>query len=516
MFDSFSSVDDLAKAYWHALSMASALRDFHKETHGLDEHHQQQVINLRSRLMSLYDSHPGFKGPAAEALFKLFLDYQQKEHAFTGNMLGDTSAHLAAATHYGKIAADSIDEAERLNARDAWQLQHDYDQQKRAGSLPTLLDPELSQIYEKYIPTDGCALFSPNSYKYVNQMEDALNTWKNNMTALAQEPPPALPPEPNEPEPFLSPPDSITYASGALSDEQKRLLNLVRAGLGYPTDSPSPADPEVEELLRVGYRDVDTIVAIIKSGHTDLFNGPQIASLMNGLSSKDQLRVVSNVLDYQKAHPDLNKHQIYNYLRFARMKSRTQDLASDIQNSSLTTKYPDATTRLLTRITQYALNSMNTVADPFQVTDDQLKDDGGGWYANVTGVWAEWSRIKVYDASGKLSDFSTPFIIATTPPKAGETDIILKDGTWIEVKNVPNMDYGSSSWKTLKREVTKYMDAGATKIIVELPQGLPAANEKRMIDQLINMGKGRGVTIEVTQPDVPFEPPLGNWGNALP
>ncbi len=297
-----------------------------------------------------------------------------------------------------------------------------------------------------------------------------------------------------------------------LTDAQKRLLQDVKSRLGMgPYD-----DTEIEALILAGYLDPNAIAAMMKNGSFAAFDDATIANMMNTLTDAQQLKFVNIVDQYQKTHPGLTSHQVYNYLRYTKMKAQAELLAQDIRTSSIANRYPAATARLLNdRLLKFALNPMLAVTDPFTVADGQLGDNGGGWYANVTGVWAEWSRVKYYDQTGQLQDFSVPFTPSVGKP--GETDIILKDGTWVEVKNVPNMDYSTSAWDNLKKEMRKYVNGGARRIRVDLPQGLPTANKTRLVRQLEAIGNAQGITIDVQYPSgIPFDPPAGNWGNNLP
>jgi len=79
------------------------------------------------------------------------------------------------------------------------------------------------------------------------------------------------------------------------------------------------------------------------------------------------------------------------------------------------------------------------------------------------------------------------------------------------------MDYNTSAWNNLKREIRKYVNGGARRIRVDLPQGLPPANEARLVRQLEAIGNARGIPVDVQYPGgIPFDPSAGNWGNNLP
>lgn len=510
-----SDIEDLKQAIQH--DFITPLSEFRTQVQPLDSIHDQSIEEFQRTIQALLG--PSFRGAAANALTDLVRHYLATERAlgdYTSNRLSEHMAQVATSCERTVAAMEptlaSLQNFPGVAAAGAVMTQTENITQEYGGP-PGPENPLWDFIMVGGLAIAGGAFLWEQAQQQakVTELWQDVQQWQANMRHLAQQTEPPLPPEPSN----IIPPMN---SSSGLSDAQKRLLNDVRSRLGTSPYN----DAEIEALIRAGYLDPDAIAAIIRGGSAiyALFNNlgdrANIVTLMGELTPAQQQRFIALVEQYQRTHPGVTSHQIYNALRYTKMKAQAEQLANEIQTSSIAHSYPAATARLLNgRLVQYALNPMIAMTDPFTVTDGQLGVNGGGWYANITGVWAEWSRAKYYNSIGQLQDFSAPFTPSAGKP--GETDIILRNGTWIEVKNVPNMDYGTSAWKILKQEVTKYINGGARHIVVELPQGLPALNKVRMEQQLKAVGNAQGVTVDVQYPNgVPFNPPADNWGNNLP
>ncbi|MBV9391212.1 MAG: hypothetical protein JOY96_04890 [Verrucomicrobia bacterium] len=313
-----------------------------------------------------------------------------------------------------------------------------------------------------------------------------------------------------------------------LTDAQKRLLNDVKSRLGSGTYD----DKEIEALILAGYLDPNAIAAIIKDGRFATFNDANVARMINELTDAQQLKFVNIVDQYQKAHPSLTSHQVYNYLRYTKMKAQLANLADNITGNDPTDPvsqaivglFPSRAADLKKRLDQKVGTSIGGVTDPFTVRDDQLN----GWYANLTGVWGEWATVKQYYQQGKLLDYSISF----PNPRDGEVDIKIKEdngtGTivtkWVEVKNVQSP---KNAWSKALDQAERYITMDhASSVIIELPQqgihGNPGPTRQQLNNLLILERRYPGVTFEVRMGSsdprlqIPFDPPVSNWGKYLP
>ncbi len=310
-----------------------------------------------------------------------------------------------------------------------------------------------------------------------------------------------------------------------LTDAQKRLLQDVKSRLGSGTYD----DKEIEALILAGYLDPNAIAAIIKNGSFAAFDDATIANMMNTLTDAQQLKVADIVEQYQKTHPGLTAHQVYNYLRYTKMKAQLANLANNITGNDPTDPvshaivglFPSRAADLKQRLDDKVGTSIGMVTDPFTIDDSDLN----GWYANLTGVWGEWATIKHYYQQGKLVDYSIPI-------SGGEVDIKIKEdngtGTlvtkWVEVKNVQSPN---NVWGKALRQVEKYITVDhANSVIVELPQQGIHGNPGPSSQQLQNLRnlerRYPGVKFEVRMGSsdprwqIPFDPPATNWGAYLP
>ncbi|BCL80906.1 hypothetical protein ccbrp13_33710 [Ktedonobacteria bacterium brp13] len=326
--------------------------------------------------------------------------------------------------------------------------------------------------------------------------------------------------------PKPSPGPSPIPPNPGLTPEQQRIHEDVKKLLQGSIYN----DWEIEQLILAGYTTPTTIVAIIKRGSTfyALFNDSKTAALMNELTSAQQLQFINNVALYQATHPGLPSHQVYNALRYIKLKAQLNLLLADTTketrdpiSQAIAHAFPTQTQAFHDRLYQDAGNPIDRVTDPFTVTDKDLT----GWYSNLTGKWGEWASIKQYMQQGKLVDFS---VILPNPTGAvdGEVDIKIREGgvvKWVEVKNV---ETPARQWGKALTQAIKYVQHGATYVIIQLPQQEVEGVNSVQPQQLNNLEQLKrrypNVTFEVrtgaSDPGIriPFDPPSTNWGSYLP
>lgn len=147
--------------------MVDALNNFFAQTHELDTNHQDQVVNVRDTIMQLYNNDPPFQGKAADNLFNVLLDYLQAEHAFSGDMQGDTSPQLAQAVQYCQTTASTINQQLQTLYNESDQYAYQLDQDRAV--------PEWDRLFRNFPPDDilnaDCVL-PPTTITRVQTMED--------------------------------------------------------------------------------------------------------------------------------------------------------------------------------------------------------------------------------------------------------------------------------------------------------------------------------------------------------
>jgi hypothetical protein len=177
---------------------------------------------------------------------------------------------------------------------------------------------------------------------------------------------------------------------------------------------------------------------------------------------------------------------------------------------------------MMTRLNKKIGNSINRVTDPFTVADGKLN----GWAPHITGIWGEWGVIKRYYQQGQLLDYS----VSLQPPEDGEVDVKINENNvtkWVEVKNVQTVD---NAWGKALDQVGRYIDTGGAKnVIIELPQqeppppgtknssNWPSVQQLQRLEALEKQHPDVHFEIRGKQnPPLPFEPPIGYWGNVIP
>ena len=176
--------------------------------------------------------------------------------------------------------------------------------------------------------------------------------------------------------------------------------------MGYSTT-------EIDELIEASYLDLGTIAAIIMAGEDicGIFSGmptnTNIASMINQLSTEQQLYFINIVKWYQSTHPSLRSEAVVNYLRYVRMTAQARRIYNELTSTdlySIAQRYGPDMRRMLDRFNKDIWNPLTSIGDPFSVTDDQLR----GGYKYLVGVWGEWASIRRADTNGVLAHFSVP------------------------------------------------------------------------------------------------------------
>ncbi len=513
----YAMVEGLA-AQWGQMAQ------FHQET--------AQMLNLHISEVLHGDGTFSYSGPAAETLWNTHLDYlsslntmvehaqtQQRRYAVLGGHFGDFLGQ-APGKVYGlsaPMAALAVLSVETSTPVLDQPIVQETEQGIEAlwGDEESIPPSPLSVVILVLIALLALFLLLVIIFYWIKSAVDDHNHQQKNTTVPSVKHK-AVP--------------TVTSGSGHsqpvnLTDAQKRLLNDVKSRLGIgPYD-----DKEIEALILAGYLDPNAIAAMIKDGSATIFTSSDIAKMMNTLTDAQQLKLLNIVEQYQKTHPDLTTHQVYNYLRYTKMKAQLANLDANITGNDPTDPvsqaivglFPSRAIDLKKRLDQKVGANFGTVTDPFTVTDVKLD----GWYANLTGVWGEWAAIKQYYQQGKLVDYSIPI-------SGGEVDIKIKEdnGTgslvtkWVEVKNVQSL---KNAWSTALDQVKKYITVDhATSVIIELPQqGIrgnsgPSRQQQQRLQDLERQYPSVQFEVRMGSSDprlqIPFDPPATNWGAYLP
>ena len=313
--------------------------------------------------------------------------------------------------------------------------------------------------------------------------------------------------------------------------------------LGYSTT-------EIDELIEASYLDPGTIAAIIMAGEDicGIFSGmptnTNIASMINQLSTEQQLYFINIVKWYQSTHPSLRSEAVVNYLRYVRMTAQARRIYNELTSTdlySIAQRYRPDMRRMLDRFNKDIWNPLTSIGDPFSVTDDQLR----GGYKYLVGVWGEWASIRRADTNGVLAHFSVPI-------PGGEVDLQEEDRSgsvwkWIEVKNTSSLQ---STWGKAVIQVENFIAQGAKDVVIQLLQQgkpeypLPSYQRMRNLQKLQNEHPDIQFGVVIAQPTdqaswnalnelrqqfpeiqfesilltsaIPFDPPADDWGNQIP
>lgn len=203
--------------------LVQTLNDFQTKTHPLDTNHQDAVAALQKSIQSLYSGDFPFHGAAADNLSKLVQDYMKAEHSFTGTQ-GETSPQLASVNTYSHNAAISINQELQSLYNEADQYALTLDRDRSIPGWLQVIDRVINFNFPSSAVLDADCVLPPSTIYRLGNMEGDETSWGNQMTTLGDQPPPALPPQPTDPKPFIVPPSDAQYVFTNEQLQQMRKL----------------------------------------------------------------------------------------------------------------------------------------------------------------------------------------------------------------------------------------------------------------------------------------------------